>query len=91
MLQHGSILVDDDQPMIAPLMRRAPAPVPTPATVRALIGRAPSAEELALCLLDAVHVLADADARLVALEPWVLEEARREAERYRDDAWTWRR
>lgn len=91
MLQHGSILLDDDQGMIAPLMRTPPDALPKPATLRSLLGRAPLPEELAAALLDAVRALEDRDAARATLERWVLDQAERERARYRDPAWTWRR
>ncbi len=91
-LQHGSILVDDDQPLIARLLTR---PVTTkmlpPATLREALGRAPAPEELAAALLASVRELEDPDAG-----PWEVDGALQAATdrlrtRYLDDAWTWRR
>ena len=51
MLQHGSILVDDDQSSIADFLRETVAPSPPPATLRDALGRAPVMAEVgdALC------------------------------------------
>jgi lipoate-protein ligase A len=91
MLQHGSILVDDDQPALSALMLRPPAAVPPAATLRALLGRVPSAAEVAGHLRDAVRALADPGADWLELERDVADEAARCALRFRDPAWTWRR
>jgi lipoate-protein ligase A len=90
-LQHGSILVDDDQGLIARLSLRPLPPVPPPATLREALGRAPAPAELADALLAAVREREDPDAG-----PWVGDDdlaaaTTRLRPRYLDDAWTWRR
>jgi lipoate-protein ligase A len=72
-LQHGSILIDNDQEGL------------TPATLRAALGRAPTALELAGALAEVV------DAVSFELEPIVRDEAQRLCRHYVDDDWTWRR
>jgi lipoyl(octanoyl) transferase len=88
-LQHGSILIDDDQSLLAP--RVADPGPPGTATLRAALGRAPSAGDVAHALFDAVHALADPAA--TCLDP---DDALRDATdqlrtHYADPAWTWRR
>jgi len=90
-VQHGSILVDDDQGLIGRLSREPLPPVPPPATLRAALGRAPTPAELAGALLDAVRALEDP-----AAERWEGDHALRSAAgrlraRYLDAGWTWRR
>jgi lipoate-protein ligase A len=72
-LQHGSILVDNDQEGLAP------------ATLRAALGRAPTASELAEAFSAVV------DTVTFELEPIVREDARQLRGHYVDDDWTWRR
>ncbi len=72
-LQHGSILIDNDQEGVEP------------ATLRAALGRAPTAAELA----DAFGAIVDTVT--LALEPMVRDEARHLSQHYSSDAWTWRR
>ena len=91
LLQHGSILLADDQPRIAALAREPAPPPPPAATLTAALGRSPSAAEVADALFAAVRSLEDpaamaleADARVAA---WTAE-ARRQ---FVDPAWTWRR
>lgn len=91
MLQHGSILVDDDQGLIPDLMLVPPAPGPAPATLRAALGRAPRLEEVADALLAAVRVLADPGAATLELDAETTREARALESRYRSPGWTWRR
>lgn len=95
MLQHGSILVEDDQRSIARLAAGADAEVaadvPAPATLRALLGRSPTATEVGERLRDAVRALADPDAEWLTLDDATAREAAEVAPRFRDAAWTWRR
>ncbi|HEY0969958.1 MAG TPA: biotin/lipoate A/B protein ligase family protein [Gemmatimonadales bacterium] len=91
LVQHGSILVDDDQGLIRELTLAPLPPVPPPATLRAVLGRAPSGEELTDALLRQLRATEDAGA-----EPWAGDDALWSAAgrlraRYLDDAWTWRR
>ncbi|HEX3160785.1 MAG TPA: lipoate--protein ligase family protein [Gemmatimonadaceae bacterium] len=91
-LQHGSILVDDDQALV-PRLALHPVPVPAaPATLRAALGRAPTADELGAALLLAIRAREDAAAaRWDGLEPALRLDAEQACQRYRDDHWTWRR
>jgi lipoate-protein ligase A len=72
-LQHGSILVDNDQEGY------------DAATLRAALGRAPTASELADAFADVVDT--------VTFEPeaMVRDDAKQLCQHYADDAWTWRR
>ena len=90
LLQHGSILVEDDQRHLASLMTTPPAPMPAPATLHALLGRYPAAAELATALFDAVRrnedpdaAVMDANEAIAAGLPYV--------PGFEDSAWTWRR
>ncbi len=90
-LQHGSILIDDDQGQIerlatTPVGRAAPA-----ATLRAVLGRAPEFAEVAAALVDALRALADPQATELVLDDATLAVQREGAARYGADSWTWRR
>ena len=91
LLQHGSILLDDDQPLIGRLRLLPGDAVPPPATLRALLGRPPAEGEVASHLWSAVRGTVAPDADHIEAEPWVMAEASRVAAHFRDDAWTWRR
>lgn len=98
LLQHGAILVDDDQPLLARLALVPLAPVPAPATLREVLGRAPDVREVADALLAAVRSLEDPDAHPIGeADPGdgaaaALGAAARGAlVLYRDPQWTWRR
>jgi lipoate-protein ligase A len=91
MLQHGSLLVDDDQSSLADLLRDPVTPAPRPATLRDALGRAPVMSEVSDALFRAVRELADPEAAPLEMDDDLARDAATIAERYRDDAWTWRR
>jgi lipoyl(octanoyl) transferase len=93
-LQHGSILIDDDQTMLAGAIDAECAlpPVPAPATLRALLPRVPTLADLAgaisAVLVDSTGI---APVRLAPEALLAEAEVRTRSEHYRDPAWTWRR
>jgi len=91
LLQHGSILVDDDQSSIAGFLRESVAATPPPATLRDALGRAPVMAEVGDALFRAVRELADPGATPLEIDDALTRDMTDVAERYRDDAWTWRR
>ena len=91
MLQHGSILIDDDQPLVSALAEvKVPDPQPA-ATLSASLGRVPTAEEVAAALFDAVRALECARAEEIGLDSTIDGARQRALARYLDDEWTWRR
>lgn len=93
LLQHGSILVDDDQsslPAFAAGTETVRESIPAPATLHSLLGRAPEAMEVANAMFDAVRSLEDADAAELA-EDEVRDEALEYVPHFLDEGWTWRR
>lgn len=89
MLQHGSILVHDDQEIVARLA--GVDSVDRAATLFGALGREPSSEEFADALFAAVRRGWDANASTLPLDS-ALDTARASARaRFVDDAWTWRR
>jgi lipoate-protein ligase A len=93
LLQHGSILVNDDQSQLTvftPGAQEEGALIPAPATLHALLGRSPGAGEVASVMFDAVRSLEDADAAELA-EDDVREEALDHVSHFLDEDWTWRR
>lgn len=91
LVQHGSILVDDDQGLIRDLSLVPLPPTPPPATLRGLLGRAPAAEELFDTLLAAVRSTECATAAAWPGDDALWASVDRLRDRYLDDAWTWRR
>ena len=93
LLQHGSILVDDDQsslPNFAIGAETGSESIPIPATLHNLLGRTPDANEVAKAMFDAVRSLEDEDATELA-EDEVREETLQNVPHFLDEDWTWRR
>ncbi|HWZ58818.1 MAG TPA: biotin/lipoate A/B protein ligase family protein [Gemmatimonadaceae bacterium] len=82
LLQHGSILIDDDQALLG-------APPTPPATLRAALGRAPSVPEIADALFDAARATLDPHATPLVDDDLQAEMAALRTH-YADDSWTWR-
>ena len=94
LLQHGSILVEDDQSSLpsfaAGAANGSSSSIAQPATLAALLGRAPDAAEVASAMFDAVRSLEDADATEFT-EDEIRAEALQQLPRFLDEEWTWRR
>ncbi|MCC6928818.1 MAG: lipoate--protein ligase family protein [Gemmatimonadaceae bacterium] len=91
MLQHGSILVDDDQPLVTELAA-LPVPATSPAaTLREALGRAPTPEEFAAALFGAVRAAWGPEARQTDVAPVAAADLLAARARYASDVWTWRR
>lgn len=90
LLQHGSILVDDDQETLGTLMVTPPLDYTPVGTLRAALGRAPAPDEVAAAMFAAVR--ASEDARVELLDPGAVISAAGEfVGRFEDPQWTWRR
>lgn len=89
LLQHGSIILEGSQDVVGRL-RTDPAPVPPPATLRALLGTLPAVEDLVRALREGLaRVLGGTWAEGSYREKE--EVAARELEpHYQDPEWTWR-
>jgi lipoate-protein ligase A len=93
-LQHGSILIDDDQPLLAAAVDEAYSLplVPVPATLRSLLSRVPSLEDLAGALVaELIGTTGVAPGRIAPEALLGDVEVHARAEHYRDPSWTWRR
>ena len=92
MLQHGSILIADDQPVIASLLlSNAPELEPPKAsTLTEALGRVPSIEEVVTRLFEAVREIEDADASILR-EAETRDHTARHIDHYRNELWTWRK
>jgi len=91
LLQHGAILVEDDQPLASALLREPAAPPPAPATLRALLGRAPRAEEVAAAMAAALEASEGSAPRVMEVDDALGAAARALTGRYLSEEWTWRR
>ena len=92
LLQHGSILVDDDQ---ASLLDLSASPIADrqwkpPASLHSLLGRAPDPAEVAEVMRDAVQALEDEDVSELD-EGDVRADALERVPQFLDEGWTWRR
>jgi len=90
-LQHGSILVDDDQPLAAALLRLPTAAPPPAATLREVLGRAPMMSDLAMAFTDALVTLEDAEASPLVVDRALEHSIAGARVRFLDGHWTWRR
>ena len=91
LLQHGSILVADDQSRLTEFSRAPQPDLPAPATLTLALGRAPSIEEAGRAFAAAVQDIEDRDASPLELDDTVRARASSLVVHYSDDAWTWRR
>ena len=90
-LQHGSILVDDDQHLLSELLVGA-EPVSLPATLRALTGNAITVGEFATALAGAIGGGGGSPPRMLEVDESLLDDVRTLVRtRYSDAGWTWRR
>lgn len=92
LLQHGSILIDDDQPSIAALMTvPSPAKVPAPATLRDAPAGIPTSADLARALGASIEQQEGVPCDFSDDDATLRPRARDLSSRYADPAWTWRR
>ena len=91
LLQHGSILVDDDQALASTLLRSPGPPPPHAAALRTLLGRAPTAPDLAAALQGAIVTMEDSHASPLVVNPALERRIAVERAHFLDEQWTWRR
>lgn len=92
MLQHGSILIRDDQASISKLLRDKVSDNETPraATLHEALGREPACEEVANALFAGVRALEDSQASLIG-ESEVAEASAKHLPHFENPLWTWRK
>lgn len=92
LLQHGSILIEDDQGRISDflLSKQRDLNPPRAATLTAALGRAPTFDEVAASLFEAVRDLEDPDAAVLDERETAAATARL-LDKYQNGLWTWRR
>jgi lipoate-protein ligase A len=91
MLQQGSILVHDDQPLIARLALHAGPTLPPAATLFDALGVSPSPTEFAEVLFTSVRARWDATASLLVEPTWLADDLDRARSHFSSAEWTWRR
>jgi lipoate-protein ligase A len=90
LLQHGSILIDDDQTALAEFTVGG-TDIPAPATLNAILASAPSPTDMMGALAASVRSLEDPNARALAIDAEIRARASDLVVRYLDHNWTWRR
>ena len=91
LLQHGSILVADDQSTLAELALGGQNPIARPATLTEALGWRPSTDDVAAALRQAVRSTEDPQASPLEIDEELRARITALVVRYSDDAWTWRR
>ncbi len=90
-LQHGSILIDDDQALIPGMMREPAQAPPPPATLRQYLAAPPSLADFADALFERVRASEDAGATELTSSDIAAEPRETFVTHYASAAWTWRR
>jgi lipoate-protein ligase A len=91
LLQHGSILIADDQSILSSLAVERGPEIPAPATLLDALGFAPSLDDVAEALTDAIESIDGTRPAEFSLDDVVRARTSELVVRYSDDAWTWRR
>ena len=91
LLQHGSILIEDDQSVLAELVTVPQPQIPKPATLVDALGIRPAMADVADAFAMAVRTLEDPSVTELKIEGELRAHADRLVVRYLDDDWTWRR
>lgn len=90
LLQHGSILLEDDQGMLLDLLPPGEHDGEPAGTLRVALGRVPAVSEVAGALFDVVRRRSAGGAALLPLEGDLVAAGSVAARRFADDAWTFR-
>jgi lipoate-protein ligase A len=91
LLQHGSILIRDDQATISRLMTTSVNAPPAAATLLNALGREPSVEEVAALIREALQAAVGTPLNSLTLDSEIEQETSRLRGAYAHLAWTWRR
>jgi lipoate-protein ligase A len=91
LLQHGSILIDDDQTLATTLLLQPVQVSPAPATLRSLLGNAPSLEDVHDALRRSLATLAQLEVSPLSTDAAFDSDVDELRRHYGDDSWTWRR
>lgn len=91
LLQHGSILVADDQTRLAEFTLSPQPLVSPPATLSEVLGQPPTLDDAARAFAAAVRELEDPGAASLDLDADLRARMTSLVVQYSDDSWTWRR
>jgi lipoate-protein ligase A len=91
LLQHGSVLIRDDQSTISRLTNTPMDEPPTAATLAAALGRDPSIEEVSGPLRESLASAVGARVEPLRTDANLTSDFERLRPQYADESWTWRR
>ena len=91
LLQHGSILIADDQSILSTLGVAGGPDIPPPATLFDALGFAPSLDDVADALTEAIESIDGTRPTELELDDAIRARTSELVVRYHDNAWTWRR
>src|SRR5678816_2888138 len=91
LLQHGSILIEDDQSLLSTLAIGGGALPPPPATLSEALGHSPAVDDIADALAEAIERMEGVRPVALSIDPGLSARASALVVRYEDNAWTWRR
>jgi lipoyl(octanoyl) transferase len=91
LLQHGSILIADDQSILSTLAVQRGPDIPAPATLLDALGFAPSLNDVAGALTDAIESIDGVRPTGLVLDDAIRARTSDLVVRYSDTEWTWRR
>ena len=92
LLQHGSILIEDDQSLISrvAISQNGGAMIPAAATLTRALGRTPAVDEITEALFEAVREIEDPEASPIN-ESEIRDSTLAELPYFENELWTWRR
>jgi lipoate-protein ligase A len=91
LLQHGSILIEDDQSLLSTLSIAVGALPSPPATLSEALGHSPAVDDIAVALGEAIERVEGIRPTDLSIDPALRARASALIVRYLDTAWTWRR
>ena len=91
LLQHGSILIEDDQSLLSTLALANGPAVPPPATLAGALDHVPSVNDVSLALGEAIRVVEGVQPYELSIDEPLRARTTALVVRYVDNAWTWRR
>lgn len=91
LLQHGSILIRDDQGLVPQLMSNGHMPPPAAATLSEALGFEPALDDIAEVVREALVLRTATAVETLEVDAALLANAERCAAMYADASWTWRR
>jgi len=91
LLQHGSILIRDDQAVISRLTKATVDAPPAAATLSMALGRDPSIEEVSRPILESLQSAVGADVGPLSLDADTECDLELLCRAYAEECWTWRR